>query len=95
MNYYERNYKEIYEILDKNKGTLEAKYVEDIFYAFQIASGQGYFYAKIKAIMDYFHEHSLLVIEYPDKQIELHNLDDLEKCFQNHHDRKFKLADLK
>jgi hypothetical protein len=94
MNYIEKNYNEIYDILEQNKGIIESKYIDDLFYAFQIASGQGYFNARIKAILDYFTKYSVIIIKYSERQVILRNLNDLESYFKSY-DRAFKITDLK
>ena len=93
MNYHQKNYKEIYDILDKNNGKIDSKYIDDIFYAFQIASGQGYFITRIKAIFDYLETHSNVTVLYPDQEVSIDNLKKLEECFQKH-DSAFKVKDL-
>ncbi len=79
------------------KNSLPAKnfriYIDDIFNAFQIASGQGYYKSRMKAILDYFAKHALIIIQYPDKKVVLQDLENLENCFQNH-DRGFKIMNL-
>lgn len=93
MNYHEKNYNEIFDILDKNNGKIDSKYIDDIFYAYQIASGQGYFKTRIKAIFDYLEKYSNVIVRYPDYEASINNLKDLEVCFQKH-DSTFKVGDL-
>jgi Ca2+-binding EF-hand superfamily protein len=94
MNYSLANYKEIYEILEKNKGVIESEYIEKIFYAFQVASGQEYFKSRMKAIMDYFTKYSFISIKYSNSQVDLQTIHELEKCFQAF-DSEFDLEILK
>jgi len=93
MNYHENNFKEIFDILDKNNGKIDSKYIDDIFYAYQITSGQGYFKTRIKAIFDYLEKHSNVIVCYFDYETSINNLQDLEDCFQKH-DSTFKVGDL-
>nr|WP_321453185.1 hypothetical protein [uncultured Carboxylicivirga sp.] len=93
MNYHEKNYNEIFDTLDKNDGKIDSKFIDDIFYAYQIASGQGYFKTRVKAIFDYLEKHSNVTVLYPDHEVNIDNLKKLEDCFQKH-DSTFKVGDL-
>ncbi|SIT94511.1 hypothetical protein [Pontibacter indicus] len=82
MKYIRANYQEIYEILEKNNGIIESEYLKDIFYAFQIASGQEYFKSRTQAIIDYFNKNAFIIIKYQGRQVEIRTLNELEKCLQ-------------
>jgi Ca2+-binding EF-hand superfamily protein len=94
MHYSLANYQEIYKILEKENGIIESKYLEEIFYAFQIASGQEYFRSRTQAIIDYLNKNALLIVQYPNKQVEIRTLNELEKCFKTF-DSEFKLEILR
>ncbi|GAF05996.1 hypothetical protein [Saccharicrinis fermentans] len=93
MDYNKNVYEEMYEILDNNKGSIDSKYIDEIFQAFQVASGQGFFKTRMKAIMDYLSTHSFVIIKYSELDVKLGNHNDIERCFQKH-DRTFKITDL-
>ncbi|MDH5381213.1 MAG: hypothetical protein OEW75_10190 [Cyclobacteriaceae bacterium] len=93
MGYYERNYKEVYDILVRNRGSINSKHIDDIFYAFQIASGQVYFKSRMKAIFDYLENQKFVIIKYQGSDIVLTNDNDLERFCQKY-DKAFNSKDL-
>jgi hypothetical protein len=94
MNYKQANYLKIYKVLETNNGVIESEYIEEIFYAFQVASGQEFFKSRTQAIVDYLNKNSFIILKYPGKQVEIRTLDELEKCFQTF-DKEFELGILR
>lgn len=71
-------YNEFSNILLQNNGQIESKDIQRMMYAYQIASGQGFFISSLKALIDYLKLLPITVVE-DNHTTQINNLLDLEQ----------------